>query len=116
QLLPGVGQAGVEEECGDEVEAASGLVAARGRLGFPGRDVADGELGVDSASLGGRAGTIDGRCRQVDAVDVPAVLGQPDGGGALSAADVEDAAGDHIADSGHKSLIRVARPYGVLGL
>src|SRR5699024_8043192 len=69
-----------------------------------------------SVAVGDRAGAVGGRCRQVDAGDVPAVLGQPDGVGALSAADVEDAAGGHIADSGHKSLIRVARPYGVLGL
>src|SRR5699024_2985608 len=116
QFLPGVGQTGVEEECGDEVEVASGLVAARCRLGFPGRDVADGELRVDSAGVSGRAGTVDGRCRQVDAGDVPAVLGQPDGVGALSAADVEDAAGGHLGNGGHEGLVRVARPYGVLGL
>src|SRR5699024_1581282 len=116
QFLPGVGQTGGEEECGDEVEVASGLVAARCRLGFPGRDVADGELRVDSAGFSGRAGTVDGRCRQVDAGDVPAVLGQPDGVGALSAADVEDAAGGHLGNGGHEGLVRVARPYGVLGL
>ena len=50
QLFPGIGQPGVEEGSGDEVEAASAIWVCR----FPGGDVGDGEFGGDSADSAAR--------------------------------------------------------------
>ena len=112
EFFSGVGQPGVKEGSGDEVEAASAIRVLR----FPGGDVGDGEFGGGSAGFGSPEGTVDGCGRQVDAGGVPAVLGHPDDVGAFTAADVEDAAGGHFGDDGHEGLVRVSGPDGVVGL
>ena len=112
QLLPSIGQPGVEETPDDEVEAASASVID-GRL--PGGDVGDGEVRGDSAILGRLPSAVDGRGREVDAGGVPAVFGHPDDVGALTAADVEDSARFEAGHRVDEGCVGVAGPDRVLG-